>query len=658
MGFNFSAIPLAVLALTEPATVSAQDDPAALARRIATVSAIAADEYALGVAGGRVLSEAEVTEARLFLGEARDAAARLPEPVRTGAMRRLELLLEHARTLGDPDSLRAAVDDLRRTLATGLNVQLDPLPQHAPSLADGARLYATTCASCHGARGAGDGPAAAGLVPPPADLTNPTALAGSSPLDFFRKISVGIAGTGMTGYESSLTLEQRWALALYTSSLRRTDGQRRAGAAWVSASCTECPVLLSDFAGLAGVSDDSLRALLTAAAGEQPSDDAVAYARTAGAAEVLGADRRLAIHRVVGRVGLMIDEVEALAAAGEGERARSRALEAYLEFEAIEREVGARSASAMAEVERAFAELRAAAAGGRDLPGRAAEARRALSRAAAVSGPQGAAVLAGQSLLIVLREGLEAILIVAALMAFLVKAGARERLREIGLGAALGIGASLITAAAFATVIRVSAAQQEAIEGITMLLASVVLFWVASWMVSKIEADKWRAFVQARMRDALSSGSAFALAGVAFLAVYREGVETVLFYAALLGSAENAAGRIGVVAGFGAGAALLVVVYLAIQRWGLRLPLKPFFAATGLLLTVLAVSFAGQGVAELQAAGWVPASPLALPAVPALGLFPTVQTLLAQIAVAGAFLSALAWIFWLGPRAAARRVEA
>jgi high-affinity iron transporter len=653
MSFTFSAFALTALALTGPASVSAQDDPAALARRIATVSSIAADEYALGMAGGRVLSEAEVTEARLFLGEARDAAARLPEPVRTDAMRRLGRLLEQARTLGDPDSLRAAVDDLRRALAIGLNVQLDPLPQHAPSLADGGRLYATTCASCHGARGAGDGPAAAGLTPRPANLADPTALAGSSPLDFFRKISVGIAGTGMAGYESSLTLEQRWALALYASSLRRTDGQRRAGAAWVSARCADCPVLLSDFAGLAGVSDDSLRSLLTVAAGEQPPDDAVAYARTAGAAEVLGADRRLAIQRVVGRVGGMIDEVEALAAAGDGERAQSRALEAYLEFEVIEREVGARSASAMADVERAFADLRVAAAGGRNLAERAGDARRALARAAAVSGPQSAGVLAGQSLLIILREGLEAILIIAALMAFLVKAGARHRLREIGLGAALGIGASLLTAAAFATVIRVSAAQQEAIEGLTMLLASVVLFWVASWMVSKIEADKWRAFVHARMRDALSSGSGLALAGVAFLAVYREGVETVLFYAALLGGAEDAAGRIGVVAGFGAGAALLVVVYLAIQRWGLRLPLKPFFAATGLLLTVLAVSFAGQGVAELQAAGWVPASPLAVPALPALGLFPTVQTLLAQVAVAGAFLAALLWIFWLRPRATA-----
>jgi high-affinity iron transporter len=305
----------------------------------------------------------------------------------------------------------------------------------------------------------------------------------------------------------------------------------------------------------------------------------------------------------------------------------------------------------MAGVERAFAELRAAVGGDR-VADRAEETRQALARAAAVSGPQSATVLAGQSLLIILREGLEAILIVGALMAFLVKSGARERVREIGLGASLGIAASLVTAAAFATIVRVTAAQQEAIEGVTMLLASVVLFWVASWMVSKIEAEKWRAFVQARVRDALSRGSGIALAGVSFLAVYREGVETVLFYGALLGNADDAAGRIGVAAGFGAGAAALVVVYLAIQRWGLRLPLKPFFAVTGLLLTILAVSFAGQGVAELQAAGWVPASPLSLPAVPALGLFPTVQTLLAQVAVATAFAAALAWIFWLRPRPA------
>jgi high-affinity iron transporter len=656
MSFIFRSLALLAAVAATTAAAQTQDDAAAVARRIAAISSIAADEYALGVAHGRVVSEAELTEARLFLGEARDAAQRLPEPVRSEVMTRLARLLDHARRADDPEALRAAVDTLRRSLASGLGVQLDPLPQKAPSLAQGEGLYRDRCAACHGGLGKGDGPVAVGLDPPPANLSDPVALSGSSPLDLFRKISVGVAGTAMAGYESSLTVEQRWALALYTSSLRGSESQRRDGAGWMSSHCPGCLVWLSDFSSLAGVSDDSLAGLVQAGAGTPPPVSAIVFARSAGAAEALGSDRVLVVRRVVGRVNAMVDRVEALAGAGERERAQSLALEAYLEFEAVEREIGARSASAMLAVERSFADLRAAAATGREVPQRAAETRQALDRAVEVSGPQGPLVLAGQSLLIILREGLEAILIIAALTAFLVKAGAPHRVREIGAGAGLGIGASLLTALAFATVVRLSPARQEAVEGFTMLIASVVLFWVASWMVSKIEADKWRAFVRARMDRALSGGGAFALAGVAFLAVYREGVETALFYAALLGTADGAGGRVGVLAGFAAGAAVLIVVYLAIQRWGLRLPLKPFFAATGLLLTLMSVSFAGQGVAELQAAGWVPATPLPLPAVPALGVFPTLQTVLAQVVLAVAFAAALWWVLWRRPRAAARRV--
>jgi high-affinity iron transporter len=652
MGFNFRFALLLAVAIG-PTPLNGQDDAAAIARRVATVSSIAADEYALGVSDGRVVSQAELTEARLFLGEARDAAARLPAPVRDDARRRLERLLDQARRLDDPALVRAAVDDLRRALSAGLGVQLDPLPTAAPSLARGERLYQATCASCHGAAGAGDGVAAASLNPPPSDLTDAGALSGAGPLDFFRKITVGVAGTAMSGYESRLTLEERWALAAYTSGLRRT-GDRGRGAAWVVDRCPDCALLLSDFNRMAGVSDDSLAALLAGVAGQRPPEEALGFARVAGAAELLGGDRALAVRRVAARVAGIIDEVVALADRGERDLAQSRALEAYLEFEAVERDVGARSGGAVAGVERAFARLRAAAVEGRLVPERAAEARDALDRAVRAAAPRGTLILAGQSLLIILREGLEAILIVGALMTFLVRSGAPDRMREIGLGVLLGVGASLATAVAFATVIRVTAAQQEAIEGVTMLIASVVLFSVASWMVSRIEADKWRAFVQARMREALSGGGAFALGGVAFLAVYREGVETVLFYAALFGTADAAGGQMGIVTGLIVGSALLALVYVAIRRWGLRLPLKPFFAVTGLLLTVMAVSFAGQGVAELQAAGWVPATPIALPAIPALGVFPTLQTLLAQLVLAGAFVAALSWILWLGPRAGAR----
>jgi high-affinity iron transporter len=237
-------------------------------------------------------------------------------------------------------------------------------------------------------------------------------------------------------------------------------------------------------------------------------------------------------------------------------------------------------------------------------------------------------------------------------MAFLARAGAAERKREIGLGVLWAVAASLLTALGYATIFRNASASQEGLEGLTMLVAAVVLFWVSYWLVSKIELKKWQAFVAARMGKALTSRRALALAAVAFLAVYREGFETVLFYAALFASAGGAPGAsAGIASGIVLGLAGLGVVYYLMQRYGTRLPLKPFFAVTSALLYLMAFSFAGQGIAELQAAGYVSVTPLRwVPAVPALGIFPTLQSFLLQALLAAALAAALLWVFWLEPR--------
>src|SRR6266851_1890781 len=152
------------------------------------------------------------------------------------------------------------------------------------------------------------------------------------------------------------------------------------------------------------------------------------------------------------------------------------------------------------------------------------------------------ASLLGQSFLLLLREGFEAILIVGALMAFLSKAGAAERRREVAWGAWVAVGASVLTAAAIELLFHATPRQRSALEGWTMLLAAGVLFYVSYWLLSKIEADKWHAFLTGKMTAALSTGSGLALASVAFLAVYREGFETILFYKALLTSARSGGG--------------------------------------------------------------------------------------------------------------------
>src|SRR5439155_817016 len=133
-----------------------------------------------------------------------------------------------------------------------------------------------------------------------------------------------------------------------------------------------------------------------------------------------------------------------------------------------------------------------------------------------------------------------------------------------------------------------------------------VLFYVSYWLVSKIEAAKWNAFVKSRMEGALSTGSGWALASVAFLAVYREGFETILFYKALLTSAgSGGGGATAVVGGLLLGAAAHVLIYVGVNRFGLKVPLRPFFAITSAMLYYMAFVFPGKGIADLQEAGIV-----------------------------------------------------
>lgn len=655
----------AALAVVLFASVSAlpvqaqQQQPADLARRMADIASIALDEYATGVIDGRVVLQEELAEARLFLAEAARLAGELPPEVRDSVQPHLDRLAAGMARLAEAESLRPELVALRAALERGVGVALDPMPRSAPSLARGAKLYRASCAQCHGEAGAGDGPMALGLEPPPADLSDFATLRSTAPVDLFRKINVGVAGTAMPGFSELLALDDRWALALYTATLRFPPGAAAAGRSRMDA-CPPCRLWASDFATTAVMSDDSLEVALgrAFATRDSVSRDVVAYARQAAAAEADGNNARLAITRAIGATRQALTQVESVATLGQLADAERRALDAYLVFERVEATVRARSAAAAARVERSFATLRGALAGGnpRWRVG-IAEADRALQAAEAeATASASISVLFGQSLVIMLREGIEAILIIGALTAVLVKAGAPERKREIGWGVLTALGASVVTAAGFATVFRAATARQEALEGWVMLLASLVLFLVSYWLVSKIEVKKWMAFVRSQITHALSSGRAWTLGAVAFLAVYREGFETVLFYGALFSTAEGAAGATGaIVLGMLLGAAGLVVLYVAMQRFGMRLPLKPFFAVTSTLLYVMAFSFAGQGVAALQAAGVIPVTPLDwLPALPVLGVFPTTQTMMSQLVLAVALLGALAWVFWLEPRVGAR----
>ena len=202
---------------------------------------------------------------------------------------------------------------------------------------------------------------------------------------------------------------------------------------------------------------------------------------------------------------------------------------------------------------------------------------------------------------ILLREGFEAILIVGAIIAYLNKAGAEDEKRRkkmvypVYLGSLLGIAMSFVLAWLLSLLKLANSASQEVIEGVTALTAVVVLYYVSNWMLSKSESDAWQNYIKKTAKKGSENGSIFALAGTAFLAVFREGAEVVLFFQPYF----NGDNTSSVVAGFILGAISLVFVYLLIKFMGLRIPLKPFFTATSVLMFIMSISFLGGGIKEL-----------------------------------------------------------
>ena len=236
---------------------------------------------------------------------------------------------------------------------------------------------------------------------------------------------------------------------------------------------------------------------------------------------------------------------------------------------------------------------------------------------------------------IIVREGLEAILVIAAIIAYLKKSGNSRSVRNVYIGALAGIAASFAAAAVLAWAKQAfvgAGLAQEVIEGITALIAVCVLFYVSNWMISKAEAANWSRFIDGKVQSSLEQGSSFALAFTAFLSVFREGAEVVLFYQPMLSE-----GNPGMVwAGFGAGCVLLVFVYLAITKLSIRLPIKVFFTATSILMAVMCVSFLGSGIKEL-AEGNVFDLTLRVPGIPEndviqiFGIYPWLETLVPQL---------------------------
>ena len=231
--------------------------------------------------------------------------------------------------------------------------------------------------------------------------------------------------------------------------------------------------------------------------------------------------------------------------------------------------------------------------------------------------------------LILIREGLEAILVLVAIIAYLRKSGNEKYLDTVYNAMIAAIIASFVTAYLFASIFESTAAGagREILEGATALFAVVVLLGTSAWLGGKADTKVWKQYIQGMVDKSMTSGKAKALALAAFLAVYREGAEVILFYQALFNNTSTDVDMIWY--GFGAGCIVIAILFFALQNGVLRIPLKPFFLFTSILMYLLAVSFAGSGVKELQEGGVLSQTPiesLPVPTIDILGIYPTIET--------------------------------
>ena len=599
-------------------------------------------DYPVAVARGEVINPQEYAEMVEFSRSIEARLAALPaSPGRAALVAQAKTFSAAVAAKQDSRRIAAAARKLAGDLLEAYPVAL--APAQIPDMQRGAMLYAAQCAACHGVRGDGKGPSAAALDPPPVAFTDADRARERSVFALYQVIDQGIDGTAMRSF-AELPAQDRWALAFHVSQFA-LDRPQEGEALWRDDPAVRREI--PDLAALTGMTP----AALGSAVGDAKAQAVLAYLRRHPEATLAAAPGSLTLAR---------DRLkQSLAAYRQGDRkgAAKLALSAYLDgFEPVEPVLASRNAELMARIEREMGRVRAAIDRGEpsaELGARISALDAAFTEAEALLAP-GAGDAASSflgALTILLREGLEAVLVVVAMLAFLRKAERPELVRYVHRGWIAALAAGGATWAIATYLIGISGAGRELTEGYGSLFAAVVLLTVGVWMHGKSQAGEWQRYIDRTLGRALSKKSTWFLFGLSFLVVYREVFETILFYAALTVQGNGGA----VLAGAAVAAALLAALTWLMLRFSARLPVRQFFKYSSALIAVLAVILAGKGVGALQEAGVVGVWPLeTLPRIAMLGIYPSWQPLAAQLLAFAAVL----WGIWHNERKAARSRDA
>lgn len=592
-------------------------------------------DYAGAVVDGVIASAEEYEEQKSFAEEIVTLLTELEGSADGNAAKQAKVLHGRILKLASASQVQDAARDARLLILQKFDVKL--VPDAPPSFAKGRELFIQNCAQCHGERGDANTQKAKELKPPPLSFLSEKGREALSPYHIFNVVTFGVGGTAMASFDT-VAARDRWSIAFYVATLRSAEMIEKNPKYKIESGAPApagLPVL--SLHELANSSDARLMERLRALG---RTDETLAYdiawLRMTPPGKDTNPGGRLGAARV--ELAKLLDTCRA----GKREEARRSAFDIYLQnLEPVEAPLRAADRELVTKLESGFVELRA---GLRDGASDASIARvveeldKNLVAAEAVltsnSGSTAFALLA--SALIILREGIEASLLVAAMLGLLRKMARPDAVRSLHFGWIAALAAGLATWAAARLLISVSNAQRELVEGIVGLIAAAMLAYTSYWILSRADSKHWMGFLKEQLSDALSRRGRMALFTIAFLAVYREAFETVLFYEALLKEHETQAAAISGGALLGAGA--LAVAVAAIFKLSKKLPLKTFFTISGGLLYILAFIFAGSAIHALIEGNYLEPRPISFPRVEWLGLYPD----LLSVSLQSVFVAAVA----------------
>ena len=582
------------------------NSPEGASQALHLIDYIGAD-YPPTVENGKVIDETEYREQLEFLAVLKGLIADLPQrPERDELVQGVNALQTAIEKREDGTAVAREARQLGAKLAVAYEVS--QAPAITPDPTRGAPLYAQHCSVCHGETGAGDGPASVGMTPPPANLRDGQRLDRLSLYAIYNTLGLGVEGTDMPSFADQLDERQRWDLATYIAGLSADPSAIKADKTY----------------NLADLARQTPNEVLAA---EGPEATATFRAQRAQPPQVKRGPAQLLDY-----TSATLDKSLAAYRAGDREQAYDLSVAAYLEgFELVESSLDNVDANVRKNTEKALMAYRQSLQDGlpiEQVEQRLEAAKVLLKESAGLLGSDGLSWTLSyvSGLLILLREGLEAILVLAAILAFLRNTGQQSAVRSVNVGWGLALVAGLATWALAAYVIDVSGAQRELLEGCTALFASVMVLWLGVWMHDRRHAAAWQDYIKSSL---VSGGGRFGFAILAFFSVYRELFEVILFYETLWLQA-GPAGHNAVLAGGATALVLLMGLAWIILRGSAKLPLALFFSINAALLCALSVVFAGHGVKALQEAGIFGTRPVAFFDFDWLGIHADAYSLTAQ----------------------------